>query len=48
MRTIILTLLIVCGLIGSSLSAEGLVSQKSPFTVRDTIDRLEKSLRIKG
>jgi uncharacterized protein (DUF302 family) len=48
MKTIFLTMTMFFILIAPSMGAEGLVSKKSPFPVKETMDRLETLVQQKG
>lgn len=48
MKTIILAVFVFFIMVVPSLAVEGLVSQKSPFPVKETMDRLETLVQQKG
>ncbi len=48
MKTLFLAFTIILTLIAPSLATEGLVSKKSPFTVEETLNRMEALVQQKG
>lgn len=48
MKTLFLAFTMILMLIAPSLAAEGLVSKKSPFTVEETLNRMEALVQQKG